>query len=74
MSKIIICLAFFLNYFFLILGDCPNPYSHCNLGIDGFTNVHIIAHTHDDVGWKSTVDEFLYGNHASGVQYIIGIQ
>ena len=37
--------------------------------------VHIIAHTHDDVGWKKTVDEYYYGSNqtvANGaVQYIL---
>jgi len=38
-------------------------------------NVHIIAHTHDDVGWLKTVDEYFYGANSSiqdaGVQYIL---
>ena len=38
-------------------------------------NVHIVPHTHDDVGWLKTVDQYFYGanntiQHA-GVQYII---
>ena len=51
--------------------ECPPAYSKCELGIEGYKNVHLIAHTHDDVGWKSTVDEFLYGKGTTGVQYIL---
>ena len=38
-------------------------------------NVHLIAHTHDDVGWLKTVDQYYYGGNTSqaegAVQYII---
>ncbi|EFA08767.1 lysosomal alpha-mannosidase [Tribolium castaneum] len=38
-------------------------------------NVHLIPHSHDDVGWKKTVDQYFYGSrsdiHKAGVRYII---
>ena len=48
----------------------------------GKLNVHLICHSHDDVGWLKTVDEYYYGsqrqrwsgdteNQRAGVQYII---
>jgi lysosomal alpha-mannosidase len=38
-------------------------------------NIHVVPHTHDDVGWLKTPDEYYYGANSSiqdaGVQYII---
>ncbi|KAM4676223.1 lysosomal alpha-mannosidase [Discoglossus pictus] len=47
----------------------------CPKTSNSFLNVHLIPHTHNDVGWLKTVDQYYYGarndiQHA-GVQYIL---
>ncbi|XP_030561633.1 lysosomal alpha-mannosidase isoform X2 [Drosophila novamexicana] len=50
-------------------------YSSCHPTKPNMLNVHLIAHTHDDVGWLKTVDQYYYGSETriqkAGVQYII---
>ena len=42
---------------------------------DEQVNIHFVPHTHDDVGWLKTVDQYFYGANESiqvaGVRYII---
>ncbi|XP_053232372.1 lysosomal alpha-mannosidase [Podarcis raffonei] len=50
-------------------------YQSCPVTKPDMLNVHLIPHTHDDVGWLKTVDQYFFGvrndiQHA-GVQYIL---
>ncbi|KAK1342618.1 hypothetical protein QTO34_015384 [Cnephaeus nilssonii] len=50
-------------------------YETCPTVKPNMLNVHLVAHTHDDVGWLKTVDQYFYGIHNriqhAGVQYIL---
>ncbi|KAM4585370.1 lysosomal alpha-mannosidase [Odontesthes bonariensis] len=50
-------------------------YQSCHETKPNMLNVHLVPHTHDDVGWLKTVDQYFYGDHNeiqhAGVQYIL---
>ncbi|XP_053661562.1 lysosomal alpha-mannosidase-like [Anopheles marshallii] len=50
-------------------------YEGCPAPMEGMINVHLVPHSHDDVGWLKTVDQYYYGSRNSiqkaGVQYIL---
>lgn len=33
--------------------------------VDGKLNVHLVAHSHDDVGWLKTIDQYYVGSNNS---------
>uniref|UniRef100_A0A1A9W6T6 Glycoside hydrolase family 38 N-terminal domain-containing protein n=1 Tax=Glossina brevipalpis TaxID=37001 RepID=A0A1A9W6T6_9MUSC len=36
-------------------------YKSCPVSKKNLINVHLVPHSHDDVGWLKTVDEYYYG-------------
>ncbi|XP_035775636.1 lysosomal alpha-mannosidase-like [Anopheles albimanus] len=50
-------------------------YEDCPAVKEGMINVHLVPHSHDDVGWLKTVDQYYYGSRnniqKAGVQYIL---
>nr|XP_060620901.1 lysosomal alpha-mannosidase [Anolis sagrei ordinatus] len=68
--------AFFFFFFFAAWGSAAAcGYQSCPVTKPDMLNVHLIPHTHDDVGWLKTVDQYFFGvrndiQHA-GVQYIL---
>ena len=59
-----------------ISADQPKcGYQNCPKTKPGKLNIHLVPHSHDDVGWLKTVDQYYYGSsqqyQKAGVQYII---
>ncbi|XP_077290663.1 lysosomal alpha-mannosidase-like [Arctopsyche grandis] len=50
-------------------------YESCHPTSNDLLNVHLVPHSHDDVGWLKTLDQYYYGSRTStqraGVQYIL---
>ncbi|CAI5503332.1 unnamed protein product [Closterium sp. Naga37s-1] len=56
-------------------GGRPGRYNTRAGPVEGKLNVHLVAHSHDDVGWLKTVDQYYIGSNNSiqvaAVQYIL---
>ncbi|XP_063148563.1 lysosomal alpha-mannosidase [Candoia aspera] len=70
-----VALVFFLGGAVLRGAAVRCGYQSCPVTKPDMLNVHLIPHTHDDVGWLKTVDQYFFGvrndiQHA-GVQYIL---
>uniref|UniRef100_A0A8C9GPD5 Lysosomal alpha-mannosidase n=1 Tax=Piliocolobus tephrosceles TaxID=591936 RepID=A0A8C9GPD5_9PRIM len=68
-------LCFILSLLLAAPGARAGGYETCPTVQPNMLNVHLVPHTHDDVGWLKTVDQYFYGikndiQHA-GVQYIL---
>ena len=37
-------------------------YDSCHSTKPNMINIHLVPHTHDDVGWLKTVDQYYYGS------------
>lgn len=74
----VIHLGFLLLVFTLVYGKPSGPradtcagYQACHPVDDNKINVHIIPHSHDDVGWLKTVDQYYYQNVQSIISSVI---
>lgn len=66
-SATVLFLIFWCNLSFVFSFDCKSKSQKLQ--------VHLVPHSHDDVGWQKTVDQYYYGSNvtiqAGAVQYIL---
>ena len=59
----ILCLALFIISYLFVPWNSSCGYDSCPKGKEDHLNVHLVPHTHDDVGWLKTVDQYYYGSN-----------
>ncbi|XP_059293041.1 alpha-mannosidase isoform X1 [Lycium ferocissimum] len=60
--------SFLLFILYILCADGVNGYLKYNTGggiVEGKLNVHLVAHSHDDVGWLKTIDQYYVGSNNS---------
>ncbi|XP_060195923.1 alpha-mannosidase-like isoform X1 [Lycium barbarum] len=60
--------SFLLFILYILCANGVNGYLKYNTGggiVEGKLNVHLVAHSHDDVGWLKTVDQYYVGSNNS---------
>lgn len=58
--------VFFILAIFCTFGSiCCIKYNTGAAVVNGKLNVHLVAHSHDDVGWLKTVDQYYVGSNTS---------
>jgi alpha-mannosidase len=53
-------------FLFCSYGTLVSAYTKYNTGagvVEGKLNVHLVPHSHDDVGWLKTVDQYYVGSN-----------
>ncbi|KAL3838925.1 hypothetical protein ACJIZ3_023516 [Penstemon smallii] len=62
----LLCTVFvFCSYGFVGVEGYIKKYNTGSRIIDGKLNVHLVAHSHDDVGWLKTIDQYYVGSNNS---------
>ncbi|XP_016979617.1 lysosomal alpha-mannosidase [Drosophila rhopaloa] len=71
--KALAILLFFLGLH-IVQSEAVCGYESCPETKSNMINIHLVPHSHDDLGWLKTADQYYYGNKHSiqhaGVQYI----
>lgn len=56
----------FVLLFICFYGTLVSAYTKYNTGatlVEGKLNVHLVPHSHDDVGWLKTIDQYYVGSN-----------